>query len=151
MKVILSKDVKELGKKGQAVEVSEGYARNYLLPRGLAVLATEGAVRSIEQEKQAQARKKDREQTEALNLAKKLAATTVRIAVKTGEGGKLFGSVTSADIASQLSSAGVAIDKRRIELRDPIKMAGTYTVDVRVYQEMVAKLTVVVAGESCPS
>lgn len=147
MKVILSKDVKELGKKGQSVEVSEGYARNFLLPRGLAVIATEGAVRSIQQEKHAIDRKKEREQLEAQRLATKLNDITVKIAVRAGEGGKLFGSVTGADIANALAAQGVQVDKRRIEMRDPIKVAGTYRVDVRVYVETVATITVVVVGE----
>jgi len=147
MKVILSKDVKDLGKKGQAVEVSEGYARNFLLPRGLAVIATEGAVRSIEQEKQAVQRKKAREHQEAQQLAEKLNKSSIRITVRAGEGSKLFGSVTGADIASALSAQGILVDKRKIDLREPIKVAGTYKVDVKVYQETVATITVVVAGE----
>ena len=147
MKVILSKDVKDLGKKGQAVEVSEGYARNFLLPRGVAVIATQGAVRSMEQEKQAGERKKEREQQEAQKLAAKLNSITIKVTVRSGEGGKLFGSVTAADIASALLAQGVKVDKRRIELRDTIKVAGTYKVDVRVYQETTATLTVIVAGE----
>lgn len=147
MKVILSKDVKDVGKKGQSVEVSEGYARNFLLPRGLAVIATEGAVRSMEQEKQAVQRKKERELQEAQKLAAKINSTAIKITVRSGEGGKLFGSVTTADIANALLAQGVQIDKRKIELRESIKLAGTYRVDVRVYHETIATLTLVVAGE----
>ncbi|KAF0193926.1 MAG: large subunit ribosomal protein L9 [Bacillota bacterium] len=147
MKVILSKDVKDVGKKGQAVEVSEGYARNFLLPRSLAVIATEGAVRSIEQEKQAVQRKKEREVEGAQKLAAKLNSTIIRITVRSGEGGKLFGSVTTADIANTLLAQGVQVDKRKIELRESIKLTGTYKVDVRVYQETIATLTLVVTGE----
>ncbi|MDP3487466.1 MAG: 50S ribosomal protein L9 [Bacillota bacterium] len=147
MKVILSKDVKDVGKKGQSVEVSEGHARNFLLPRGLAVIATEGAVRAMDQEKQAVQRKKEREVQEAQKLAAKLNSTTIKITVRSGEGGKLFGSVTSADIANALLAQGVKIDKRKIELRESIKVAGTYKVDVRVYHETIATLTLVVAGE----
>lgn len=147
MKVILSKDVKDVGKKGQAVEVSEGHARNFLLPRGLAVMATEGAVRSMEQEKQAVQRKKERELQEAQKLAAKINGTAIKITVRSGEGGKLFGSVTTADIASALLTQGVQIDKRKIELRESIKLAGTYRVDVRVYHDTIATFTLVVAGE----
>lgn len=147
MKVILSKDVKDVGKKGQAVEVSEGHARNFLLPRGLAVIATDGAVRSMEQEKQAVQRKKERELQDAQKLAAKLNSASIKITVRSGEGGKLFGSVTSADIANALMAQGIKIDKRKIELRESIKVAGTYKVDVRVYHETVATLTLIVAGE----
>ena len=147
MKVILSKEVRELGKKGQTVEVSEGYARNFLLPRGLAVLATESATKAITQEKQAQERKRAREVTQAQELAAKLTATVLRIPAKVGDGGRLFGSVTSADIASGLASRSLMIDKRRIELKDPIKVAGRYLVEVKVYQEIAAKLTLDVVAE----
>jgi len=104
-------------------------------------------VRSVEQEKQAVQRKKERELQEAQKLAAKLNATTVKIAVRSGEGGKLFGSVTGADIAGALAAQGVQVDKRRIELRDPLKVAGTYQVVVRVYLETVATVTVIVVGE----
>lgn len=147
MKVILSKDIKELGKKGQAVEVSEGYARNYLLPRGLAVLATEGATKAFTQEKQAQDRKKAREIATAQALAAKLTATELRLRAKVGDGGRLFGSVTAADIAASLAAHGIVIDKRRIELREPIKVAGRFTIEVKVYQEISATLTLDVVAE----
>ena len=147
MKVILSKDIKELGKKGQAVEVSEGYARNYLLPRGLAVLATEGATKAFTLEQQAQDRKKAREITVAQALAVKLTATELRLRAKAGDGGRLFGSVTAADIAASLAAHGLVIDKRRIELREPIKTVGRFTIEVKVYQEISAKLTLDVVAE----
>ncbi len=147
MKVILVKDVKDLGKKGQAVEVSEGYARNFLIPRGLVVLATDSAVRSMEQEKQAKDKRKEREQLGAKKLAEKMKDITLNITARAGEGGRIFGSVTSADIASALAKQGVKIDKRKIELKDPIKVVGTYEVSVRVYQEVVTKITVEVTGE----
>jgi len=147
LKVILSKDIKELGKKGQAVEVSEGYARNYLLPRGLAVLATEGATKALTQEKEAQDRRKAREITSAQALAAKLTATVLRLPAKVGDGGRLFGSVTAADIAASLAAHGIVIDKRRIELREPIKVAGRFTIEVKVYQEINARLTLDVVAE----
>jgi len=147
LKVILSKDIQELGKKGQVVEVSEGYARNYLLPRGLAVLATEGATKALTQEKEAQDRRKAREITSAQALAAKLTATVLRLPAKVGDGGRLFGSVTAADIAASLAVHGIVIDKRRIELREPIKVTGRFTIDVKIYQEINAKITLDVVAE----
>jgi len=147
VKVILNKDVKDLGKRGQVVEVSEGYARNYLLPRGLVAIATEGAARNIEQEKLAQARKKEREQKEAASLAQRLSSVTVEIRAKAGENGRLFGAVTATDIANQLALAGLQVDKRRIELASPIKVAGSYKIAVRIHPETMASLTVIVAAE----
>jgi len=147
VKVILNKDVKDLGKRGQVVEVSEGYARNYLLPRGLAAIATEGAARNIEQEKLAQTRKKEREQKEAASLAARLNSVTIQIGAKAGENGKLFGAITATDIANQLALAGIQIDKRRIELASPIKVAGSYKVAVRVHPETMASMTVIVVAE----
>ncbi|MDP3058507.1 MAG: 50S ribosomal protein L9, partial [bacterium] len=102
MKVILSQDVKELGKKGQIKEVSEGYARNFLLPKGLAVLASEGNIRSIEQVKKAQESKAERGKTDALKLAAKLKDCTLHLLTRSGEGGKRFGSVTTPDLAKAL-------------------------------------------------
>ena len=147
MKVILNKDVKDLGKRGQVVEVSEGYARNYLLPRGLVAIATEGAARNIEQEKLAQVRKKEREQKEAASLAARLNSVTVEIRAKAGENGRLFGAVTATDIANQLALAGIQMDKRRIELSSPIKAAGSYKIAVRVHPETMASVTVIVVAE----
>jgi len=147
VKVILNKDVKDLGKRGQVVEVSEGYARNYLLPRGLVAIATEGAARNIEQEKLAQVRKKEREQKEAASLAARLNSVTVEIRAKAGENGRLFGAVTATDIANQLALAGIQMDKRRIELSSPIKAAGSYKIAVRVHPETMASLTVIVVAE----
>jgi len=147
VKVILNKDVKDLGKRGQVVEVSEGYARNYLLPRGLVAIATEGAARNIEQEKLAQVRKKEREQKEAASLAARLNSVTVEIRAKAGENGRLFGAVTATDIANQLALAGIQMDKRRIELSSPIKAAGSYKIAVRVHPETMASVTVIVVAE----
>ena len=147
MKVILVQDVKNLGKKGQAVEVSEGYARNYLVPRGLVVMATDANLRTMEQEQQAKKKRKEREQKEAQALADKIKGMNVIVAAKAGEAGRIFGSVTSADIANVLASKGVKIDKRKIELKDPIKVTGTYEVAVRVYQELVTSINVTVTGE----
>jgi len=142
MKVILSKDVKDLGKKGQVAEVSEGYARNFLLPRGLAIIATEGASRSLDQEKQAQARKKEREQKEAEGLVARLNQTTVQITAKAGENGRLFGAVTAQDIVDKLAAEGLKVDKRRLDLAQPIKVAGSYKVLVKVHPEITATITV---------
>jgi len=147
MKVILSKDVKDLGKKGQVAEVSEGYARNFLLPRGLAVIATEGASRSLEQEKQAQFRKKEREQKEAEGLVARLNKATVQISAKAGENGRLFGAVTAQDIVDKLSAEGLKVDKRRLDLSSPIKVAGTHKVLVKVHPETTATITVQVVPE----
>jgi len=147
VKVILSKDIKELGKRGQVVEVSEGYARNYLLPRSLAVLATQSAERTLVQEKQAQDRKKAREVATAQELAAKLMSTPLSLAVKAGDGGRLFGSVTSADIVHALAARGITIDKRRIELKEPIKAVGRYVVEAKLYPEVSARLTIEVIAE----
>jgi large subunit ribosomal protein L9 len=147
MKVILQKDVKNLGKKGEAVEVSEGYARNYLVPRGLVVMATDANLRTLKQEQDAKQNRKDREKKEAEQLAEKISNMKVKVTAKAGEAGKIFGSVTSADIAAALEKQGVKVDKRKIDLKDPIKVLGEYKVDVRVYQEMSATLTVKVSGE----
>jgi large subunit ribosomal protein L9 len=147
MKVILLKDVKNVGKKGEAVEVSEGYARNFLLPRGLVVLATDANLRTMKQEQQAKENRKSREHQDALKLAAKMKGLVIKVAAKAGEGGRIFGSVTSADIAAALEKKGVKIDKRKIELKDPIKNLGTYEVVVRVYQETLTTITVDVTGE----
>lgn len=147
MKVILQTDVKSLGKKGEAVEVSEGYARNYLIPRGLAVLATDANLRSLKQEQDAKQNRKDREKRDAEQLAAKIVKMKVSVTAKAGESGKIFGSITSADIAAALEKQGVKVDKRRIELKEPIKVLGEYAVEVRVFQEMSATLKVKVTGE----
>ncbi|HSL94282.1 MAG TPA: 50S ribosomal protein L9 [Bacillota bacterium] len=147
MKVILQKDVKNLGKKGESVEVSEGYARNYLVPRGLVIMATDANLRTLKQEQDAKQNRKEREKREAEQLAEKISKMKVSVTAKAGDSGRIFGSVTSADIAAALEKQGVKVDKRKIELKDPIKVLGDYTVDVRVYQEMSATLSVKVTGE----
>ena len=143
MKVILLEDVKKLGKKGDLVDVSDGYARNFLFPRNLAKEATEGSLKQLKQEKDALAKKKQKELEQAKELAKVLSNTTVTLKVKAGEQGKLFGSVTSKDISEALKKQyNIEVDRRKIELQEPIKSLGSYKVDVKLAPGVDAKLSV---------
>lgn len=145
MKVILKADVKGVGKKGEVINASTGYARNYLFPRNLAVEATEGSMKTLEKQRELEAQKKAEELEEAKKLTKKLEGMTVKMQVKAGENGKLFGSITSKDISESLKAQyGIDIDKKKIILAEPIKVAGAYTSEVKVYPEVSAKLTVMV-------
>lgn len=148
MKVILQSDVKKLGKKGDLVEVAEGYARNFLFPRGLAVEANASNLRSLQNEKSQAKARQQRELEEARRQAEQLESLTLSIARKTGEGGRLFGSVTAGDIAEAVQKAsGIDLDKRKIELDEPIKALGTYKVSVRVHPGVNADLKVQVVEE----
>jgi large subunit ribosomal protein L9 len=147
MKVILKADVKGVGKKGEVINASTGYARNYLFPRNLAVEATEGSMKTLEKQRELEAQKRAEELEEARKLAKKLEGMTVEIKVKAGENGKLFGSITSKDISESLKEQySIDIDKKKIVLSEPIKVAGGYTSEVKVYPEVNAKLKVLVEG-----
>lgn len=143
MKVILKQDVKGLGKMEDLVNVSDGYARNFLFPRGLAAEANAGNINVMNTKKQAEKSKKDRELAQAKELALKVKETVVIIKSKSGENGKLFGSITSKDISDKLKSDfNIDIDKKKIVLPDPIKSLGTTEVEVKLYPEVSAKLTV---------
>ncbi|MCX7883488.1 MAG: 50S ribosomal protein L9 [Caloramator sp.] len=143
MKVILKQDVKGLGKKGDIVNTSDGYARNFLFPKLLAVEATEGKIKEHQAQKENEAKKKLKELQEARELAKKLSEITLTLNVKAGENGKLFGSITSKDIAEALKNQfGYEIDKKKIVLDEAIKIAGSYKVEVKVYPEVSATITV---------
>lgn len=144
MQVILLKDVKELGKAGQVVKVADGHGRNFLIPRGLAKEATEGSLADLQHKKEIEAKKKETELKAAQNLKAKLEEKELTVKVKAGEGGRLFGSVTSADLADVLGKNGVKIDKRDIQLKDHIKELGVHTVAVKLHREVVAKLKVMV-------
>ena len=145
MIVILTKDVKGVGKTGEVVKVSDGYARNLLLPKGLATEATEGNVRSLEKQKAIKDAKKQDELASAKELAEKISQLTVTITTKSGEGGRLFGSITSKDIADALSNQHkITIDKRKFVLDSPIKHTGDFELDIKIYPEVTAKLKVVV-------
>ena len=147
MKVIFLQDVKGHGKKGEIKDVAEGYARNYLIPRGLAQIATPGATKSVEQMNAAQAKRKEREKQEAMELAAKLAEMKVVIKAKAGEGGRLFGAITSKQIAEELEKMNVKIDKKKIELDEPIRTLGVTKVPLRLYPEVKGTLTVQVVEE----
>ncbi|MDQ7820621.1 MAG: 50S ribosomal protein L9 [Armatimonadota bacterium] len=142
MKVVLLADVRGLGRAGDVVEVKDGYARNYLLPRGLAAEATAGRVRAMQDRQQARARRQEREQEQAARLAEALKGTVVEVRARAGEGGRLFGSVTAADIAEALAARGFDVSKRQVELEEPIKAAGVYTVPVRIAPGVVARVEV---------
>jgi large subunit ribosomal protein L9 len=148
MKVIFIKDVKGQGKKGQVKEVSEGYAANFLLPRGLVRPATEGNVKTLENQAAAEQRRKDNEKEEAQKLGKKLDELTLNMKAKAGEGGRLFGAITSKQIAETLASVeGIVIDKRKIELNEPIRHLGVTQVIVKLHTEVKATLKVQVTEE----
>ena len=143
MKVILMQDVKGKGKKGQMIEVSDGYARNYMLPRKIAVEATADAVNTMRMNDKAAAEKAAKERAEALETSKKLRDMTLVVTAKGGGAGKLFGSVTNQEIADALKAkTGIALDKRKIVISDPIKNVGTYTVQCKLGYEITAPLTV---------
>lgn len=134
MKVILKQDVKGLGKKDDIVEASDGYAKNYLIPRKVAIEATAGNVNEAKNKQKAAADKKKRELDQAKELAAKLDNKTVEIKAKAGENGKLFGAVAAKDIADSIKEQyGIEIDKKKIILHDPIKSTGEHTVEIRVY------------------
>ena len=143
MKVILLQDVKGKGKKGQLIEASDGYARNFLLPKKLAIEATADALNTKKMNDKATAERIAREKAEALALSHKLRERTVVVTAKGGGSGKLFGSVTNQEIADALKAkAGVTLDKRKIVISDPIKNVGTYTVTCKLGYEITAPLTV---------
>ena len=143
MKVILLQDIKGKGKKGQMLELSDGYARNFLLPRKLAVEATPDAINTMRMNDKAAAEKAAKERAEALEISKKLRELTVTVTAKGGGAGRLFGSVTNQEIADALKAkSGITLDKRKIVLSDPIKNVGTYTVQCKLGYEITAPLTV---------
>ncbi len=143
MKVILLQDVKGKGKKGQMIEVSDGYARNFMLPKKLATEATADAVNTMRMNDKAAAEKAARERAEALETSKKLRELTLTVAAKGGGAGRLFGSVTNQEIADALTKqTGIKLDKRKIVIADPIKNVGTYTVTCKLGYEISAPLTV---------
>lgn len=148
MKVILNKDVKGTGKAGDVVNVSDGYARNMLIPRGLATEATAGNLRQLEKQKALAAEKKAEEKAKAEQLAKDIKDISVIIKTKAGDGGKIFGSITSKDIAEALKKQhNIEIDKKKIQLSSPIKHTGDMTVDIKLYSEVSAGLKVTVEAE----
>ena len=142
MKVILLEDVRGSGKSGDVVNVSDGYARNMLIPRGLAVEATPQNVKQLEKKKEAIAKKFAEDKAAALEMKKKLEEITVEVKTKAGKSGKVFGSVTSADIAEALQALGFDIDKKKIQLNSPIKMVGETDVNVKLFTEVSGKVKV---------
>ena len=147
MQVILREDVEKLGQRGETVKVAPGYARNYLLPQQLAVPATSANKKIVEQERQAHLRKEAKLASEAADLAKLMSGTVITIAQKAGENDQLFGSVTAKDVADQLEQKGYVIDRRKVQLEEPIKTLGEHKVAVRLHRDVTAEVTVNVVKE----
>ncbi|MGG1615033.1 50S ribosomal protein L9 [Paenibacillus phoenicis] len=147
MKVIFLQDVKGQGKKGEIKNVSEGYAQNFLIPRGLVRPATEGNVKTLEQQTAAEQKRKQKEKEDAIQLGKKLEEMTVQLKAKAGEGGRLFGAITSKQVAEALEKAGVKLDKRKIEMHEPIRTLGVTQVPVKLHPEVKSTLKVQVTEE----
>jgi large subunit ribosomal protein L9 len=147
MDVILREDIDKLGSRGEVVKVAAGYARNFLLPKRLAVEATPSNRKIVEQERQAHIRKEAKQKDEAQDLGKLMAGTTIRIAQKAGENDQLFGSVTAQDIVNALAGQNYTIDRRKVQLDEPIKQLGEYKVPLRLHKDVTAEITVVVVKE----
>ena len=148
MKVILTNDVKPLGNRGAVVDVKDGYANNFLLPKKLAVVATPGAMKQLEQQQNAKKRKQAEEVANAQDVATQLEQTVVRVAAKAGGNGRLFGTVTNAQVAEALhEQLGVTIDRHKIEMKDGIKALGTYPIEIRLGNNIVAKSAVQVVAQ----
>lgn len=147
MKVIFQADVKGTAKKGQILEVADGYARNFLFPKKLAIEATAGNIEDVSHKKALEERRKEHQKTEALQLAEKLKGLIIEVKTKTGEGGRLFGSVTSKEIADALKKQHqIELDKRKIELKEPIKALGSFQVQVKIHHDVIANLQVHVSA-----
>jgi large subunit ribosomal protein L9 len=147
MKVIFLKDVKGQGKKGEMKEVSDGYANNFLLANGYAKLATQGVMNQIEQEKSSEEHKKKVIKEQAQQLANQINATTIMMTAKAGEGGRLFGAITTKQIAEQLEKKNITVDKRKMLLEDPIRTLGITIIEIKLHPEVTAKLTVQITEE----
>ena len=147
MEIILREDVERLGSRGQVVKVADGYARNFLLPKRLAVAATDSNRKIVEQERQAHLRREAKQKGEAEDLSKLLSGVTVIIAQKAGENDQLFGSVTSKDVAEALARKNYTIDRRKIQLDEPIKQLGEFKIPVRLHRDVTAEVTVQVVKE----
>jgi large subunit ribosomal protein L9 len=148
MQIILQEDVEKLGTRGQVVEVAEGYARNFLLPRNLALPASAGNLKRLEKIRTVLAKKTATERDQAQKFAEVLSAVTINLIRKAGETDQLFGSVTSADLAAELAKQGHEVDKRKIQLEEPIKLLGEFQVTVKLYTDVTAQFKVVVAREA---
>lgn len=148
MIVILQKDLKGTGKAGDVVKVSDGYARNMLIPKGIAKEATEGNVKNLEKQKEIAAEKKAEQKAAAQEAAKKIEALSVTIKTKGGEGGRLFGSITSKDIAGALADQHkIKVDKKKINLSSPIKQTGEQMISIKLFPEVSASLKVIITAE----
>ena len=148
MEVILREEIDNLGRRGDVVKVAPGYARNYLLPKRLAVAANESNKKIVEQEKQAYLRRESKEIGDANDLAKLMATVEVTIAQKAGENDQLFGSVTSSDIADALAKQGLDVDRRKIQLHEPLKTLGEFTVPIRLHKDVTAHFKVIIEKEA---
>lgn len=147
MRVILRSDVPNVGRKGDVLDVSDGYARNYLVPKGLALRATDGALAQAEGMRRARAVKEQRDRDDALEVARRLTPVVIRIPARAGPEGRLFGSVTSTDVADAVQTqAGVTIDRRRLHLDDPIKSLGTHEIALRLHADVEVRLQVEVVS-----
>jgi large subunit ribosomal protein L9 len=147
MKVVLKEDVKNVGKMGQIVDVADGYARNYLVPRGLAIEANTKNIKSLEHEKRTIQERAKKVKNSAQDLAHKISTMTLVIKANAGEEGKLFGSVTTMDIAELLKNDGIEIDRKKIFLDEPIKRLGSYSVNVKLHPEILTQLNIQVVQE----
>jgi large subunit ribosomal protein L9 len=148
MEVILKEDVNKLGSRGDVVKVAEGYGRNYLLPRKLAIVANEGNKAVIVQMKAASVRRSAKEKSQAEELAKQFEGLSVSFTRRSGENDQLFGSVTSGDIAEAVAKKGINMDRRQIQLHDPLKTLGEFTVPVKLHKEVTTHLKVVIEKEA---
>jgi large subunit ribosomal protein L9 len=147
MEVILREDIDKIGNRGQVVKVAAGFARNFLLPRKLAVAATEANKKIVEQERQAHLRREVKAQSDAQDLSKLMSAVEITISQKAGDNDQLFGSVTAADIAAALEKQGYSIDRKKIHLEEPIKTLGEFKVAVRLHREVLIEIPVHVIKE----
>ncbi|MFN7133495.1 MAG: 50S ribosomal protein L9 [Myxococcales bacterium] len=148
MKVILREDIPSVGRSGEIIEVREGFGRNYLIPRKLAVMASEKNVKQLEHEKKVIAARQAKLKAAAGEVAGQVGRASVKIARRVGEQDKLFGSVTALDIADELQKQGVRVDRRHIHLPEPIKTVGTHEVDIKLHAEVTAKVKVEVVPEA---
>ena len=148
MKIVLRQDVDNLGDRGQVVNVKPGYARNFLLPKGMALAATPGNMRQIELQRKTWAVREAQEVDEARKIAAHIGGLTVSITKKVGENETLYGSVTSQEIADGLKAQGVDVDRRKIQLHEPIKTLGAHQVAVRIHRQVVAQIAVNVVAET---